>query len=166
MGLTSNNGTVKITVIQINEPPRLACETGNSGLFSSDDLLAMLKAISQGEATATNATTALLLEASETASASDPFPQSLRTQALQRLAKLASDGAIVFGPSASTLVCGATGKTRIRMASDVSTESLDVALLAFDIDEDIGTTYTLLDVPPMGDLYVTSALPGAIYPQV
>ena len=166
MGLASNNGTVTITVIQDNEPPRLACENGNSGLFSSDDLLATLKAISQGEATATNGTISLLLEESETAAASDPFLQSFRTQALQRLDNLASDGAIVFGPSASTLACSATHATRIRMASENSTESLDVALLAFDIDEETGITYTLLDVPPMGDLYATSALPGAIYPQV
>ena len=128
--------------------------------------MATLKAVSQGEATATNVTAAVLLEESEAAAASDPFPQSLRTRALQRLAELASDGAIVFGPSASTLACSATGRTRIRMASDVRTESVDVALLAFDIDEEIGITYTLLDVPTMGDVYVTSALPGAIYPQV
>ena len=166
MGLASNNGTVKITVIQINEPPRLVCENGNSGLFSSPDLLAMLQAISRGEATATNATAALLLEESETAAASDQLPLSLRTQALQRLAKLASDGAIVFGPSASTLSCSATGTTRVGMASDFSTESVDIALLAFDFDEEIGTTYTLLDIPPMGNLYVTTALPGALYPQV
>ena len=166
MGLSSNNGTVKITVIQINEAPRLACESGNSGLFSSPDLLAMLRAISRGEATATNATTALLVEESATAVASDPLPLSLRTQALQRLAKLASDGAIVSGPTASPLACSATGRTRVGMASDFSMESVDIALLAFDIDGEMGTTYTLFDVPPTGNLYLTAALPGAGYPQV
>jgi hypothetical protein len=128
--------------------------------------LTTLRAISQGKALGSNGTTALLVAESESADSSNKLGQALRSQALKRLAGLASNGAIIYGPSASTLACSALGSKRAKMVSDTNEESVDVALLAFDADESSGIVYTLVDVPKEGAIYATTALPSAIYPQV
>ena len=165
MGLVSS-ATINIAVEHINKPPYPACEDGSSGLFLSENLWTTLRAVSQGEAAANNGTNVLLFAEIEAATGSDAQRELPRTQALDRLVRLAANGAIVFGPSAWPLACSASGAKQTRMVSDLVQESLNMSLLAFDGDQDASITYTLLDVPTEGTLYATTALPSAIYPKV
>lgn len=170
----SSLGTVSIEVVHINALPLPVCEDNRSQLLLDDSLRAALKAMTNSSmsspASAATAAEWLLAER-DNAVIADRFRSQLRTQALDRLAGNVAGGRLLSsGNSSFSLACSVAGSWNLRM-SDAGAGSaeegqaegesvLDIALLAFDRDEDVATTYRILSLPTRGNLFAATAVTG------
>eukprot|EP00951_Prasinocladus_malaysianus_P020197 scaffold165009_cov42-Prasinocladus_malaysianus.AAC.1 len=170
MGLSSE-AIVRITIRQINLPPRLACDELNTTLFTSP--LALHHSLqhsngypSQAEPLVGSDLAQAMGAAARIASDVDPGELLLRTSALNHLAEVSDAGALLFGPGAYDLVCTAHPTWDLQMidntdAVNSSAYALRGALLAFDPDEDQQLEYVILKPPSRGVLRVSTALPAS-----
>ena len=159
-------GVVTINVMHINSAPQPICENPKSGLLDEGPLLASLRALTSHHSSSLvslEETAALVREAAIEARFVDPQMASLRTAALNQMSENTKLGAIIHNvgnTSAHSVACSLSGTWEMDMVSADLPGSLNLSLMAFDRDEEVETTYQVLQAPERGLLLATTALPG------
>lgn len=173
LGLSST-AVISIDVSHINALPVPVCDLASVAaeagrpFLRSDDLRRDLAALADRSTAALvdrNATAAALVEEGANAVLEDVYRGQLRTRALDQLSYYATDGTLIDGAAAYGLACSGAGSWELAMGTSDAPSVLDLALFAYDRDEEVATTYRLLQPPERGALFASTGLASTSYAQ-